>query len=112
MQGVGFRPFVFRLAEELGLAGIARNTPQGLLVEVEGTPAAIAAFRERITADNPPLAAIHGVEVWTLDPHGLKGFEIVESDSDGERSPFVLPDIAPCADCLGEIFDQIGRAHV
>lgn len=111
VQGVGFRPFVFRLAEELGLAGIARNTPQGLLVEVEGAPTAIAVFRERIAADKPPRAAIHGVEAWTLDPHGLKGFEIVESDSAGECSPFVLPDIAPCAACLGEIFDPANRRH-
>jgi len=109
VQGVGFRPFVHRRATALGLSGFVRNTPRGVLLEAEGTRAAVEVFRATLVSEAPPRAAIQGVEEWVLAPLGRTGFEIQESDASGERSPFVLPDIAPCAECLREIFDPANR---
>ncbi|MCC7517848.1 MAG: carbamoyltransferase HypF [Verrucomicrobiae bacterium] len=111
VQGVGFRPFVFRQATARDLAGFVRNTPRGVLLEVEGTAEAVASFRETLTKDPPPRARIQGSEMWVLAPRGAQGFVIEASEEAGERSPFVLPDIAPCADCLREIFDPENRRH-
>lgn len=83
MQGVGFRPFVFTLATELGLAGHVTNTGDGVLAEVEGPPAALAAFCRRIGADAPPLAQVAAVEQESLAATGGTGFAIVSSRAGG-----------------------------
>jgi hydrogenase maturation protein HypF len=111
VQGVGFRPCVYRCATALGLAGSVRNTPQGVLIEVEGAASDVELFREKLAKEKPPRAVVQGSEAWLLEPRGLAGFAIVESAGAGERSPFVLPDIAPCEDCLREMLDPSDRRH-
>lgn len=111
VQGVGFRPFLHRLAGDLGLAGWVRNGPDGVLCEFEGPPAALAALLERIPRERPPRAAIHGMEHAFLDPVGYEGFAIRESATADAATAVVLPDIATCADCLREMFDPADRRH-
>ncbi|MCC6630009.1 MAG: carbamoyltransferase HypF [Chloroflexi bacterium] len=111
VQGVGFRPFVYRLATELGLAGWVSNGAQGVTIEVEGAPDALTVFLLRLEAERPPLAAIHSLEMTTLDPAGYAGFAIRASDAGGPKTALVLPDIATCADCLAEVLDPRDRRH-
>ena len=111
VQGVGFRPFVFRLAEDLGLAGWVINDTRGVFVEVEGPQERLEAFRERLVADKPPRSEIHSVAVAWLDPAGFEGFEIRRSDPGGEKTVVVLPDIATCDDCLAEVLDPADRRY-
>ena len=110
VQGVGFRPFVFRLAEELGLDGWVSNTTQGVLIEAEGSPRLLEALLLRIEGDKPPPALIQSLEPCFLDPVGYAGFEIRESRA-GEKTALVLPDIATCPECLREIFDPEDRRY-
>lgn len=112
VQGVGFRPFVYWLAEELGLGGWVQNTAQGVVVEVEGERRDVEEFRERIVAERPPHSFIQGVEAAHLDPKGSAVFEIRDSKSSGAPAALVLPDMATCAECLREIFDPRNRRHL
>ena len=109
VQGVGFRPFVHRLATELGLPGWVRNSAGGAEIEVEGSPEAIESFLIRLRADKPALAVYHGMEHAFLEPAGFADFRIRESDTAGSPSATVVPDIATCADCLREILDPADR---
>ncbi len=109
VQGVGFRPFVYRLATELALEGWVVNSAQGVFIEVEGPRSALDQFLARLVKEKPSRAALHSVESSILDPVPYRGFEIRESDESGEKSAFILPDIATCADCLREIFDPADR---
>jgi len=110
VQGVGFRPFVYRLATDLNLSGgWVANTPQGVAIEVEGTKASLDDFLLRIDREKPPRAFIQSLESAFLDPVGFSTFEIRESRGTGETTALVLPDIATCPDCVGEIFDPSDR---
>ena len=109
VQGVGFRPFVYRLASELGVTGWVSNTGQGVFVEAEGDASALDEFLRRLEDKPPPRAVIVSRECTALDPVGFERFEIRGSDAGEEPSAFVLPDIAPCADCLRELFDPKDR---
>ncbi len=109
VQGVGFRPFVYRLANELALDGWVVNSAQGVFIEVEGPRPALDQFLSRLVNEKPPRAALQSVESSILDPVPYRGFEIRESDEAGEKTAFILPDIATCADCLREIFDPADR---
>jgi len=111
VQGVGFRPFVYRLATDLGLRGWVLNSTSGVRIEVEGEAAALEAFRLRLEREKPPRAFIQSVEASYLDPAGYAGFAIRESDASGERRALVLPDIATCPDCLREVLDPSDRRH-
>ena len=111
VQGVGFRPFVFRLAEELKLAGWVNNSPQGVFIEVEGTRAALEKFLLRLEIEKPPRSFIHSLESSWLDANGYKKFEIRASETGGGKTALVMPDIATCPDCLREIFDPANRRH-
>jgi hydrogenase maturation protein HypF len=109
VQGVGFRPFVFRLAAELKLTGWVNNSPQGVFIEVEGARAALENFRFRLAAEKPPRSFIQSLESSWLDAVGYPQFEIRASENSGGKSALVLPDIATCPDCLHEIFDPTNR---
>ena len=109
VQGVGFRPFVYRLASELGVTGWVSNTGQGVFIEAEGDRAALDEFVRRLDDDRPPRAVVVSRECTMLDPVGFERFEIRASAADEEPSAFVLPDIATCADCLRELFDPGDR---
>ena len=112
VQGVGFRPFVYRLASEMELNGWVVNSPQGVLIEVEGERAALEVFTARLEREKPSLSHIQGMETSYLDPVGLTKFEIRESDHAGKKSALVLPDIATCPECLSEIFDPGNRRYL
>src|SRR6187397_630597 len=106
VQGVGFRPFVFRRAGELGLSGFVRNDSAGVVVEVEGDRAAIDAFARALCDDPPPLARIDAVSAEDVEPrsdHG--GFTIERSEDLGAPAVAVSVDTAPCPACLRELFD-------
>ena len=112
MQGVGFRPYAFRLASELGLDGWVLNDERGVLLEVEGDRVGVDAFLSRLPAEAPPLAAIERVRSEEIDPDGAgRGFEIVQSESGGEAAAAVSPDSASCDQCLAEVFDPADRRH-
>lgn len=111
VQGVGFRPFVFRLAAELGLTGWVRNSPAGVELELQGRAEQLAGFRQRLQAELPPLAAISSLESLDLPPvHDETGFAILAS-SDGRREARIAPDSALCADCLRELSDPADRRY-
>jgi hydrogenase maturation protein HypF len=111
VQGVGFRPFVHRLATELSLAGRICNSVQGVAIEVEGPRAALECFSRRLGRENPPRSRIQEYESAWLDAVGFDDFHIDPSETGGERSILVSPDIATCPDCLQEIFDPANRRH-
>jgi len=108
VQGVGFRPFVHRLAERHALAGHVRNTGAGVDVEVEGRGAALRAFAAALVAEAPAAAQIDGVVQVAVPPRGEAGFRIAGSRAGG-HAPAVGPDLATCADCLRELFDPGDR---
>ena len=109
VQGVGYRPFVYRLAAELGIAGWVLNDERGVLVEAEGAAEAVEAFLERLHSDAPPLAEVLGVESEVVAVLGVAGFEIVSSERGGAATAPVTPDSATCADCLAELADPDDR---
>ncbi|MER7825659.1 carbamoyltransferase HypF [Streptomyces sp. NPDC096097] len=111
VQGVGFRPYVYTRATGLGLAGHVTNTPEGVVAEVEGAPAAVVLFCERLAADAPPLAVVDAVDHWEVPVAGGTGFTIIASRTGGPARTLVSPDVATCADCLTELADPTDRRH-
>jgi hydrogenase maturation protein HypF len=111
VQGVGFRPFAHRLAGEHALSGWVHNDGQGVLLEVEGSSAAVDSFLQRLAREAPPLATVERVRGETLTPTGEHGFRILDSDRVGEATALVAPDTPPCADCLTELFDRRDRRY-
>jgi hydrogenase maturation protein HypF len=105
VQGVGFRPHVYRLATERGLAGTIRNTASGVTIEVQGPSAVVSEFVERLSAEAPPLARITGLQVLELPCNGEAGFQIVATDRTQAVRTLISPDVATCPDCLRELFD-------
>jgi hydrogenase maturation protein HypF len=112
VQGVGFRPFVYRLAAEMKLCGWVQNTPQGVTLEAQGERAVLDRFVVRLQNDKPARAAIQSLECARLDPRHFDSFEIRPSDTQGTALTLVLPDIATCQDCLRELFDPADRRYL
>jgi hydrogenase maturation protein HypF len=111
VQGVGFRPFVYRLATQLGLHGWVLNSAQGVFIEVEGDRRLLQNFLVRLKAEKPRLASIQSLEPSFLDTVGYGRFEIRDCNLDGPKTVLVLPDIATCSDCLAEILDPANRRY-
>jgi len=111
VQGVGFRPFVYRLALEQKLAGNIGNDTDGVTIELEGTGEAIAAFLERLRAEAPPMARIDGVDVEEMPPRGDTSFAILTSQVLGQVSTGIPADAATCPDCLRELLDPADRRY-
>lgn len=112
VQGVGFRPFVFRLADEFGLAGWVNNTADGVTIEVEGVPPQLIAFRQALYERLPPLARVDGEESTQIPPTGRTGFVIDASALGHGITALAPPDIATCGDCRSEIFDPANRRYL
>ena len=106
VQGVGFRPFAFALARQMGLSGFVLNDNAGVLIEVEGEGA--DTFARAVEADAPPLSRIDTIEAQEIDTNGLTGFEIRESVG-GRSATRIGADAATCRDCLDELFDPESR---
>jgi hydrogenase maturation protein HypF len=111
VQGVGFRPFAYRLAEELNLGGFVLNDERGVELEVEGDAKPVAEFLRRLAAEAPPLAAIDSVERYEMPPRGESRFRILPSQHAGRARAPVSPDVATCAACLAELFDPADRRY-
>src|SRR5215831_11311559 len=111
VQGVGFRPFIYRLATELKLNGQVSNSGQGVLIEAEGPPNLLREFLLRIEKDKPPRSVIQSLESSFVDAVGYSRIEICESKNAGDKTALILPDIATCGDCFREIFDQTNRRY-
>ena len=112
VQGVGFRPFVYRHAVALGLVGTVRNDSEGVLIDVEGDPAGVAALERVLTESPPPLARVASVEARPVAPDGERDdFRIVETDAVGPLATAVSIDTAACDDCLAEVDDPGDRRY-
>ncbi len=109
VQGVGFRPFVYRLATEMALTGWVLNSSSGLVVEVEGPSDQLNLFEQRIESERPKASVVTVHESAWITAEGSTRFEIVASDHDSGKSVNVLPDLATCADCRAELFDPANR---
>jgi hydrogenase maturation protein HypF len=111
VQGVGFRPHVYRLATSLSLAGTARNDASGVAIDVEGEASAVELFLERLSGEAPPLAVIEQITVDHVAPAGAHGFALLPSGPRGAETPLVTPDAATCAECLRECNDPLDRRY-
>jgi hydrogenase maturation protein HypF len=111
VQGVGFRPFVYRVAAEEHLHGFVGNDADGVFAEVEGSVAAIDRLLRRLRDDAPPLARVTSVDADAIRPTGEHGFRIVASRGGSAGVTFVPPDAAVCDDCVRELFDPTDRRH-
>lgn len=111
VQGVGFRPFVYRLAEQCGVAGWVRNDSAGLAIEIEGPESKVNAFRARLEVERPRRAIVHSSVTADLAPRGECGFAILPSEHRPEHTTFVLSDLATCAECLADVLNPADRHY-
>jgi hydrogenase maturation protein HypF len=112
VQGVGFRPFVYRHAVALGLAGFVRNDSAGVLIEVEGPSASVAELGRVLLEHPPPLARVTSVSATPLPAIGATDrFVIIESAEEGPPAVPVSVDTATCAECLAEVDDPTDRRY-
>lgn len=111
VQGVGFRPFAYRLACQEGVSGFVMNSAQGAEMEIEADPTHAWRFLERLRKELPPPGLVRKLDVFVVLPAGHQGFEIRESAGGGPRSATILPDLATCPDCLAETLDPSARRH-
>ncbi|MBI3308583.1 MAG: carbamoyltransferase HypF [Candidatus Melainabacteria bacterium] len=112
IQGIGFRPFVYRLATKLGIHGFVANTPQGVIIEASGGKEHIDLFTCLLEKEKPSHALIYNIEIENLDKPDYNEFSIKESTYTGKKTAFILPDIATCNECLNEIFDKNNRRYL
>jgi Hydrogenase maturation factor len=112
VQGVGFRPFVYRIAVRGGLSGYVRNLGEaGVEIEVEGEPSAVESFLLALREEKPPLAEIERLQLQEIPPLGEQGFKILPSRDGGEGAGFIPPDTATCARCLADIDNPRSRFY-
>jgi hydrogenase maturation protein HypF len=111
VQGVGFRPHVYRLAIELGLKGWVLNSSAGVFIEVEGTEDLLQAFLDKLLQEPPPLAVIRSCTMQTIDQVGYPDFTIKASDDREDKTVMISSDIAICADCKREVQDGSDRRY-
>ncbi|HET9909759.1 MAG TPA: carbamoyltransferase HypF [Anaerolineales bacterium] len=114
VQGVGFRPFIYRLATEMSIQGWVSNSAQGVLIEAEAPRTLLDAFLEQIEMQKPPHSSIQRIAVETIPATGIRrevAFEIRASSLEGNRSTIILPDLATCPECLREIFNPDNRRY-
>ena len=111
VQGVGFRPFVYNLAYEMGMTGWVLNHSGGVDIEIEGPAPVVAAFVVALRTQAPPLSHIETLEAEVVPPRGFETFEIRHSESQEGRYQLISPDVATCPDCLRELFDPQDRRY-
>ncbi len=111
VQGVGFRPFVYRLAHRHALNGWVANSSRGVVIEIDGSDGAVNAFERALSAEAPVLARIESIESKPAEPISTAGFEIRTSEHDPNESTLICPDVAICPDCLAEFLDPSDRRY-
>ncbi|AWB10759.1 Hydrogenase maturation protein, carbamoyltransferase HypF [Thermodesulfobium acidiphilum] len=109
VQGVGFRPFIYRLAKELSLNGYCLNDTEGVTIEVEGEEENLSKFLIAIKNDFPPLAVVSSIRSEQREMVGYRGFVIDKSKQTDKKTTFIPPDTNVCDDCLRELFDKTNR---
>ena len=112
VQGVGFRPFIYKLANELKLTGYVLNNSAGVFIEAEGKESILRIFLSRIETEKPNLSIITSLEHIFLDPIGYTKFEIRNSEQNEDVSAIILPDISVCDDCLSEMLNPNDRRYL
>ncbi|HVB87011.1 MAG TPA: acylphosphatase, partial [Candidatus Dormibacteraeota bacterium] len=112
VQGVGFRPYVYRLATDRNLEGSISNTVSGVTIEVQGPLELVEEFVSRLPADAPALAQITSVSVREVPCKPDRRFEILPSQAGAHANTLISPDVATCADCLRELFDTSDRRYL
>ena len=112
VQGVGFRPFVYRTAVDLGLVGLVRNTSKGVSIEAQGEETKLKSFTDALRNQLPPLAEIRSLSHESMTPSDDSSF-VIETSATGthEVNPSISPDIATCDDCLNELLSEDDRRH-
>ncbi len=111
VQGVGFRPFVYGLANRIGLMGWVRNTSGGVEIRVDGSPAQLDDFIQQLRTEAPPLARIDSLDSEISAPDSFERFEIIPSEQTPAAFQPVSPDMSICPDCLRELFDPEDRRY-
>src|SRR5262245_30261344 len=111
VQGVGFRPFVFRLAQRHGLSGWVLNAGEGVEIHVEGVPPALDRFVDDLTSLPPPAARIAAIDSAAAAPQGFSSFDIRASARAGAPTVRISPDLPVCDACLAELFSSGDRRH-
>ncbi len=111
VQGVGFRPFIYRLAQQEHLSGFIGNDTDGVFIEIEGAPASIDSFLTQLHSDAPPLSRVDSVDVSDVEPAGDTGFRIIASEVLGRVSTGIPADAATCPDCLRELLTPTDRRY-
>src|SRR5437899_1250997 len=111
VQGVGFRPFVLRLARAHTLAGWVLNGEEGVDIHLEGGEPALDAFVESLKTQRPPAASVTTIDIRRAEPAGLTGFTIRESRRRGSPTARISPDLPVCDACLHELFDPAARRY-
>ena len=111
VQGVGFRPYVYKLAVKLGLTGWVNNTVDGVHIEFTASPVEAEAFYEQVIDQAPILSRITGHEMHPVGTKNFEGFQIVKSREEGAAELLLTPDFALCADCRHELLSAANRRH-
>lgn len=109
VQGVGFRPFVYRLAHTLDLKGFVLNQSEGVMIEIEGAPVAVQTFAEKLCSDAPPLADVQDVSMIEIPVVGEPDFSILRSLEEPGKFALVPPDVGTCDDCVRDFSDPHNR---
>ncbi len=112
VQGVGFRPFVYKLAHDLNLCGFVINSSNGVEIEIQGSEKALRNFVRRLGKEAPPLSEIISLESRSIPPKDCVGFHIQKSHSTNDARTLISPDISICEDCLRELFDPGDRRYL
>ena len=111
VQGVGFRPYVFRLADELGLRGWVRNSGAGVEIELQGSVPALRSFADRLNVEVPPLARVTAIEHSIIPMLTMPGAFFIAPSRAEETRTAIAPDTATCDACLAELFDPASRRY-
>ena len=109
VQGVGFRPFIYQLATRFNFKGTVLNGTQGVEVVVNASKDKLEEFIEAIKSELPPLASIDTLKTEQIEPKKFNDFQIIQTDSDGEKTVNIPPDISICKACEKELFDPSNR---
>jgi len=112
VQGVGFRPFVWGLAQECGLTGWVLNDSEGVLIEAEGGALVLSDFASRLVRQAPPLSRVEAIETGPAALQGCSNFEIRKSQAGAAARTAITPDMATCEACLEDIFEPGNRRHL
>jgi len=111
VQGVGFRPWVYRLAQRLGIRGRVRNDPRGVTIDAFAAESVIKAFIEQLQSDMPSSARILELGAHPIPDESLEGFVIQSSDIAGDKALSIPPDLATCPQCQAEVLDPADRRY-